>query len=598
MYNLVLISIILFSICLPSTSQEIESTDKDKKDLILKQKTKDRTVIPQSFTDTEDLPDLYAILVGVNKYDDTKNIRSLRYAVADVTEIRNILHDRKFVPYKKSYIYLLTDDSTRKPTRNNVLESLRLVGDRTQPNDTILFYFSGHGIEDEGASYLLPSDTNINILTDSAIALRNVHKKLSESKAKIQVMILDACHSGGVRKDKGIGSSASKEFTERLRNLLLSAEGRVVLSSCSVSESSYEISDKGHGVYSYFLMEALRGKADKDHDGFVTVNEAHRYVSEVIKDWTFSQRVSQTPRIDSNMSGSIILTTSAMTAIMTEPSPSPVAEGSASAPATSMAKYPETIIADFDGAEMILIRGGKFNMGSKPTVGNSDEHPRHEVYLDDFYIDLHEVTNAQYEIFLDATEHPKPKYWDDERFNRSDQPVVGVSWNDANEYAKWVGRRLPTEAEWEKAARGTDRRVYPWGNEWSDKQDIPQGYVVTTDLISAESDELDLSPYGVKGMATNVAEWVADYYKADYYLSFRRDSRGFQKERNDILNAGGEWRNPLGPKSSGFMKLRVIRGADWKDISSDTARCARRNRNMQNMKFDNLGFRLAKSLDE
>lgn len=97
--------------------------------------------------------------------------------------------------------------------------------------------------------------------------------------------------------------------------------------------------------------------------------------------------------------------------------------------------------------------------------------------------------------------------------------------------------------------------------------------------VSVESESLDESPYKVRGMASNVAEWVADYYKEDYYSS----------------NAGIEWTNPLGPKLSGFIKVKVIRGASWKDINRDTARCARRNRNMPNLKFNNIGFRLAKS---
>ena len=116
------------------------------------------------------------------------------------------------------------------------------------------------------------------------------------------------------------------------------------------------------------------------------------------------------------------------------------------------------------GEEMILVPGGEFTMGSKE--GADDERPVRKVYLDAFLIDLFEVTNAAYLAFAAATGRASPKYLDEEDLNGPNQPVVGVSWFDAEAYCKWAGKRLPTEAEWEKAARGTDGRTYPWGNVW------------------------------------------------------------------------------------------------------------------------------------
>jgi formylglycine-generating enzyme required for sulfatase activity len=178
---------------------------------------------------------------------------------------------------------------------------------------------------------------------------------------------------------------------------------------------------------------------------------------------------------------------------------------------------PNTII-DKDGAEMILIPAGEFIMGSPEGEGDDDEHPQHNVFLNAFYIDKYEVTNAQYKQFMDATGHKAPGYWDNERVNQPNQPVVGVTWHDAVAYARWAGKRLPTEAEWEKAARGIDGRKYPWGNEWDgSKWSSGSGSVVYKSAAPVGSFPEGTSSYGVMDMAGNVWEWCADWYDEAYY---------------------------------------------------------------------------------
>lgn len=122
---------------------------------------------------------------------------------------------------------------------------------------------------------------------------------------------------------------------------------------------------------------------------------------------------------------------------------------------------------------MVLVPAGEFTMGDSTRYNwtfmlayNIYDGPEHVVYLDAYYIDKYEVTNEQYQKFVSETGHCQPRCWNDVRFNRPNQPVVGVTWEDATAYAQWAGKRLPTEAEWEKAARGTDKRLWPWGNKF------------------------------------------------------------------------------------------------------------------------------------
>jgi iron(II)-dependent oxidoreductase len=221
--------------------------------------------------------------------------------------------------------------------------------------------------------------------------------------------------------------------------------------------------------------------------------------------------------------------------------------------------------AEFSG--MVYVPAGEFIMGSSDADIEmylemfiyrrpsrfENEKPQHTVYLDAFYIDKYEVTNAQYEEFMDATGHSAPPYWNDELFNQPDQPVMSVTWEDAKAYADWVGKRLPTEAEWEKAARGTDGRFWTWGSEWDasklNANDVGtiEGFVYTSPVGSFPQ---GVSPYGVHDMAGNVWEWCQDWYDENYY-SYSPNI------------------NPKGPPSG---DNHVLRGGDW-SMNKDFTRC-------------------------
>jgi formylglycine-generating enzyme required for sulfatase activity len=180
-----------------------------------------------------------------------------------------------------------------------------------------------------------------------------------------------------------------------------------------------------------------------------------------------------------------------------------------------------------DGSEMVFVPGGKL-------LTEGGEGGSQKVSVKAFWIDKFEVTNAQYAKFLEETKHPKPAYWEDPAYNQSQQPVVGVRWEDAVAYARWVGKRLPSEVEWEKAARGPDGRIYPWGDTWSSdrcnstgKQDGFEGPAPVGQFPSGAS------PYGVMDMVGNVWEWVGDEPAPDAPA----DSKDLR------IGKGGSWAN-------------------------------------------------------
>ncbi len=200
--------------------------------------------------------------------------------------------------------------------------------------------------------------------------------------------------------------------------------------------------------------------------------------------------------------------------------------------------------------DMVLIPAGPFIMGINDI--KQEQRPSHKVYLNAFYIDRYEVTNAQYYEFLDyikkTNNHSKchkdepmnkdhiPNSWKDDYYNHPEYPVVRVDWYDAYAYAAWAGKRLPTEAEWEKAARGTDERRWPWGDEW----DFKKCNVGDPEPIG--SYEEGKSAYGCYDMAGSVAEWCADWGDMLYYTrSPRKNPKGPKKGNNKIIRGGSRF---------------------------------------------------------
>ena len=180
---------------------------------------------------------------------------------------------------------------------------------------------------------------------------------------------------------------------------------------------------------------------------------------------------------------------------------------STSKPSNSIGSATPSAIASLP-ENMIYIPGGKFQMGRAD--GDEYETPAHTVTVNPFFIARTEVTNQEYQRFVSETGHRAPTHWQDSKFpaNEGNLPVVNVSWNDANDYAKWAGKRLPTEAEWEFAARGVESRLYPWGNNWN-ATSANAGRDVTGRIVEVGRFPNGASPFGVMDMCGNVWEWTS-----------------------------------------------------------------------------------------
>jgi len=219
---------------------------------------------------------------------------------------------------------------------------------------------------------------------------------------------------------------------------------------------------------------------------------------------------------------------------------------------------------------MVLIPAGTFLMGD--TFNEGYGLLVHDVYLEAYYIDAYEVTNAQYKEFMDATSYKAPTLWNNPAYNAPNQPVVGVTWYDAVAYCKWAGKRLPTEAEWEKAARGgLEGMRYPWGNTLT-HNDANYDGTGGTDIWTYSAPVGSFAPngYGLYDVAGNVLEWCADWYDTDYYSISPRN-------------------NPKGP---GTGCLRVLRGGSW-NFDPPHLRVAFRYNRSSSLAFSTIGFRCA-----
>ena len=515
-------------------------------------RTKVRTPPRRSSSLPVDLKSIYseshALLIGINRYPHLPKRKQLHYADFDAEELRDelILH----YGFPPDHIHLLLTEKASKAAIEKELSGLANKK-RVGKNDRILIFFSGHGqtveLPNKGAmGFLIPSDaevdladpTNAGPYLDTCIRMDSIWGLLQASPAKHALLLADACFGGLLVKQP----RSLEKITPKVLAALSERRSRQAMSGGDSGQETEERPGLAHGVFTSKLLDELRARATTPDDVF-TASELHNSVQRLVENFTESKQIPQFG--DDDTAGDFLFITTR---------PQPV----------------ESKINGKDNAEMIKIPRGDFTMGSDE--GDSDEKPVHHVNLDEYWIYKTPVTVAQYQKYSTATRKGMPEAPDWEWEGHGDHPIVNVSWDDADAYCREQGTRLPTEAEWEKAARGTDRHKFPWGNTFNASllQTTKKALSNTLTALPVGSLHDMASPYGVLDMSGNVFQWVADWYDQDYY-----------KKNLQVPN-------PVGPDTG---TLHVLRGGPWTNHSPENFRVAKRNSYPTANSMNTIGFR-------
>lgn len=245
-------------------------------------------------------PQKWAIIIGVGDYEDP-GISDLPNAVNDAQALeQTLLSLAEGFPRENVTVLTDTQESARLPRRSNLIRfltgRLRLAG----IEDTVLVYFAGHGTTAGDALYLLPSDAALVDVSQTGPAFAEVERLLDECRARKKVLILDACHSATGRGD-------DVQTRVAIAELERASQGKVVLASCGERERSHEMPKTGHGAFTFFLLEGLKGKADSNGDGHITATELSLYTWDATRRWASQQGLTQTPWRQGQVAGDIVL---------------------------------------------------------------------------------------------------------------------------------------------------------------------------------------------------------------------------------------------------------------------------------------------------
>ncbi len=243
----------------------------------------------------------FALLVGVNHYRE-EDFRDLPFASADAMGLAEVLREPACGGFDTIHVLCDTEEGADgEPSRSDILSQLTRMCNYADEGDTLLVFFACHGCTDDDDPYLLCRDARSNVLRNTAISLGMIKDELRKSAASARVLLLDACHADA-RAGRG-----DENLSRAVSGLVEQAEGFVALSACSRNEVSYEDGELGHGVFTYWLVEGLRGAADANHDGVVSVSELFAFVHDNVREWAFSRDKKQTPTQHVEAAGDVAL---------------------------------------------------------------------------------------------------------------------------------------------------------------------------------------------------------------------------------------------------------------------------------------------------
>lgn len=542
---------------------------------------------------------VWGVFIGVSEYQQ-KDL-NLKYADKDAQALHAFFVSQFKGRIPADQFRLLTNSqATRGKVLKEVSEVLRLA----QPEDLVVISLAMHGLPDASGNdlYFLSYNSDANLPEDQGISRDDLLKQIARSKARKIVLFIDACHAGAFGASPSLlamRSASAADINRMLVSMGQAQDGIAVLSASSAAERSQEGPQfcGGHGAFTCALLTGLKGAADGDGNGLVQMRELYDHTYREVKRLTIGY---QNPEIQGRYDNGLPLAATGkkpveamkvetagagasadvarlqaeMEALKGElrkkgEEPKPVAAGpsedviklrqeldalkaqmsqaKAEAPKrVEIARLPSyepprqvgNEITGKDRMSMVLVPEGEFLYGDNNQV----------TWLGSFYIDKYEVSTKQYATFIAATGRKAPQFWEDITASDGEKPVVGVTWDDADAYCRYYGKRLPTEYEWEKAARGIDGRKYPWGNDepnqslasydW-DQMRKWRGYGT---LVSVESHEGGTSPYGIYNMLGNVWEWTSSERKEVYenythsYKIFRGGSWTSEPRHLDIRN--------------------------------------------------------------
>jgi len=504
----------------------------------------------------------WAIVVGINDYSNEQG--RLLNAVNDARAVADVLRDT----HSFDEIYTLYDHDA---TRRNIMSWLRdELPNRTSEDDRVLFFFAGHGVTQEGQrgatrGFLVPVDAELGKYVDY-IEMQELLFACHTIPAKHILMILDCCFSGvaavAVRGEPSrtptqLNDSYLRRITEKHAWQILTAGDK----DETVADGGLR---SGHSIFTSALLDGLSGEADLNRDGLMTATDLAAYIKpRVARESEVMVGRSQVPY------ASYLVGSGQGEFAFLVPVPEPESEPSPN----ELISTPEIIVPsrreisrpiDFD---WVTIPAGEFLMG--------EDRQQHSIYLPEYRIARVPVMNIQYKEFVDATNYQTPSHWNNGQIpdGKGKHPVVKVNWPDALAFCAWAKVRLPTEAEWEKAASWDDKtkkkRVYPWGNKFDAKQcnsrESGNGNTTPVDRYPSGA-----SPYGILEMAGNVWEWTSSEYR-DYPY---------------VADDGRE-------KTEGNAR-RTLRGGSWL-ISGYGVRCAYRYWLNPVSDYGSYGFRVVLS---